>query len=436
MKKEYSKWISINEIFDINSVGIVSSRDKLTIRFSENEIKEIVNDFVKLPIEEARKKYNLVKDVRDWSVQMAQNDLKKSGLKDKNFKQIHYRPFDIRYTYYTGNSRGFQSMPRRTVMDNFINNNYALITSRIVKGNSFSHSFVSKKITNGALLATNTSSSSYVYPLYRYVEKGLYFNKEEAKRTLKEIENEFLELQKEYRNLLKEKQKNSLKLDELAQEEYNSLIEEKEILLEIKREQYEKAPKNAIDIQYEKLENINLKFRQFIDNKYNKKFSPEQILAYIYGILHSPTYREKYSDFLKIDFPRIPFCDSSEDFEKIAEVGQKLITVHLMEEIPDSDIAETYDGEVGKNTVERVKFQKVKNVGRVYINKTNYFEHIPKDIFEFYIGGYKVIEKYLKERKGKDLQIEEIQQVKNIAKILAFTMEKMEKLDELTKKTI
>ena len=84
-----------------------------------------------------------------------------------------------------------------------------------------------------------------------------------------------------------------------------------------------------------------------------------------------------------------------------------------------------------KDTVEKVEFREVDNVGRIYINKTNYFEDIPEEIFEFYIGGYKVIDKYLKERKGKDLQIEEIQQVKNIAKIVAFTIEKMKIIDNL-----
>ena len=277
---------------------------------------------------------------------------------------------------------------------------------------------------------------NYVYPLYRYIEKGLLSNSEHAKRKFKEIEKEFLQLQREYRKLLDAKRKKYNKLEELAQEEYNALIEEKEAILENKRTELQKAKAEIIESKYDKIENISRNFRDFIDDKYNKKYSPEQILAYIYGIMYSPLYREKYKDFLKIDYPKIPFCESTEDFEKIAELGQKLIDAHVMKTIPDYDIAETYDGEVGRDKVEKVTFQEVENGGRVYINKTNYFEPIPEEIFEFHIGGYKVIDKYLKERKGRNLQIEEIHQVKNIAKILAFTVEKMEELNNITSKIV
>jgi len=181
-----------------------------------------------------------------------------------------------------------------------------------------------------------------------------------------------------------------------------------------------------------KLVNFQDSFKQFLTEKYKNKFNPEQILSYIYGVLHSPTYREKYVDFLKIDFPKIPFCDNSEDFEKISDLGAELIKAHLMEEIPENEIAENYDGEVGKDKVEKVEFQEVENVGRIYINKTNYFEPIPEEIFEFQIGGYKVIDKFLKDRKGRDLQIEEIEQVKNIAKTLYFTIQQMNKLNKIT----
>lgn len=432
LKKQYNHWISVNEIFDVNSIGIVTARDSLTIQFTENEMKETVNEFVKLPVEEARQKFELGNDARDWSVQMAQEDLKKSGLKPENFKKIHYRPFDIRYTYYTGNSRGFHCMPRRTIMNHFRENNYALVTSRIVKDNSFAHVFVSNLLTNGALLATNTASSSNVYPLYRFVEKGLLLsNSEKTERKFSDIEKEFLLLQKEFKELLTDKEKNKNRLYDLAQEEYNALIEEKETLYEVRKKEYNQAKSEMIQSQYDKIENISHSFRKFIDNKYQKLYSPEQILSYLYAVLHSPTYREKYIDFLKIDFPRVPFCDNSEDFEKIATLGAELIKAHLMEEIPEYDIAETYDGEVGKNKIEKVEFQEVENIGRIYINKTNYFEAIPKEIFEFQIGGYRPIDKYLKERKGRDLQIQEIGQVKNIAKIIAFTIDKMEEIDNI-----
>ncbi len=350
LKKEYRTWTAINEIFGINSIGIVTARDKLTIQFTEDEIKNTVNDFVNLPTEEARQKYNLGNDVRDWSVQMAQNDLKNSELKLENFKKIHYRPFDIRHTYYTGNSRGFQCMPRRKVMNNFRKENIALISVRQLSSTFWQHCFVAKTIIESSLVSNKTKEIGYVYPLYHFIDKGLYSNPNKAKIRLNQIEKEFLFVKKEFKNLLEDKSKNFENYLELAEEEYNALLEEKEVIYEIKKAEYEKAKLNYIPpSKYEKVENINPNFRSFIDNKYKKKYEAEQISAYIYGVLHSPTYREKYMDFLKIDFPRIPFLNNTEDFEKISELGQELITAHLMEEIPEYDIAETYDGEVGKD---------------------------------------------------------------------------------------
>ena len=183
-----------------------------------------------------------------------------------------------------------------------------------------------------------------------------------------------------------------------------------------------------------KLVNFQEAFKKMLAQKYADRFSPEQILGYIYAVLHSPTYRKKYVDFLKIDFPKIPFCDNISYFETISTLGTQLIAAHLMEEIPEFDIATNYDGKVGQDMVEKISFRAAKNVGRLYINKTNYFEPVPKAIFEFYIGGYKVLHKYLKERKGRDLEIEEIQQIKDIANIIAFTIEKMKEIDCLVQK--
>ncbi|MBT3206970.1 MAG: N-6 DNA methylase, partial [Bacteroidetes bacterium] len=357
----YEKFFSVKEIFVKNSLGIVTGRDKLTIKNSFDEIHNTISEFIKRKPEDAREKLEIGKDVRDWQVILAQKDIKKGGFSIENIRQISYRLFDKRFTYFTGRSRGFQSMPRGEVMKNMLSENIALNVPRQIFRGSFKHVFISKNLTDANLLQSANGQTHF--PLYVY----------------------------------------DFTIDEKT-------LQQKKI----------------------KLVNFQNDFKKLIEEKYGDKFSPEQILAYIYGILHSPTYRKKYSDFLKIDFPRIPFCDSSEDFEKIVEIGQELINAHLMEEIPDYDIAETYDGEVGKDTVEKIEFRAVENVGRIYINKTNYFEPIPEEIFEFYIGGYKVIDKYLKERKGKDLQIEEIQQVKDIVKILAFTIEKMEEIDNVT----
>jgi hypothetical protein len=99
---EYNQGWKITDIMPVNSVGIVTARDSLTIKWSKQEVKETVKDFVSLPVEAAREKYDLGKDARDWQVALAQNDLKKNGIEDNNIVPILYRPFDTRYTYYTG----------------------------------------------------------------------------------------------------------------------------------------------------------------------------------------------------------------------------------------------------------------------------------------------------------------------------------------------
>ncbi|MFM6621470.1 MAG: type ISP restriction/modification enzyme, partial [Dolichospermum sp.] len=143
--EEYNQGWKITDIMPVNSVGIVTARDSLTIQNTPENVEKIVNDFGFLPPETAREKYDLGKDTRDWQVNLAQDDIKKSRVKEKVkgkvtknliinhelIKPILYRPFDIRYTYYTGKSRGFICMPRNDVMKNMIlGDNIGLITVR------------------------------------------------------------------------------------------------------------------------------------------------------------------------------------------------------------------------------------------------------------------------------------------------------------------
>lgn len=117
---EYSQGWKITEVMPVNSVGIVTARDALTIHWTAAEVWKTVNNFVVLEAEQARQRYDLGKDARDWKVAMAQDDLKASGLSEQNLAPILYRPFDIRHTYYTGNSRGFHCMPRKEVMSQML----------------------------------------------------------------------------------------------------------------------------------------------------------------------------------------------------------------------------------------------------------------------------------------------------------------------------
>jgi len=120
LQKEYEKFWKITDIFPVNSVGIVTARDNLTIQRTPEDVWRVVLDFANMDPEIARRKYNLRKDARDWKVKWAQKDLVDSGLDKNKIVPILYRPFDVRYTYYTGKSRGFHCMPRPEVMKHML----------------------------------------------------------------------------------------------------------------------------------------------------------------------------------------------------------------------------------------------------------------------------------------------------------------------------
>ena len=175
--------------------------------------------------------------------------------------------------------------------------------------------------------------------------------------------------------------------------------------------------------------NFTDEFRRFISSKYTFEPKPEEILGYIYAILHSPTYRERYLEFLRIDFPRLPFVDNENLFKEIAGLGQKLIQHHLQKGQYSENIARF--PVKGDDVVEKPRYHESKR--RVYINDEQYFENVPPEIWHFQIGGYQVLDHWLKERKGRKLTYGEIQDFLRTVNILGFTIEQMERIDAVTK---
>ena len=174
--------------------------------------------------------------------------------------------------------------------------------------------------------------------------------------------------------------------------------------------------------QEERRPNFNQEIVAKIEQIIGKKIKPEKLFDYIYAVLHSPKYRKDYEEFLKIDFPKIPYPVDNAEFERFAKYGQRLRELHLLEKIPK--MKTTFPIADG-NVVENVRFVD----GKVYINKTQYFGNIPASVWEFYIGGYQPLQKYLKDRKGRTLTFEEIQHYQNIAAVLSETETIMEELD-------
>ncbi len=141
-------------------------------------------------------------------------------------------------------------------------------------------------------------------------------------------------------------------------------------------------------------------FQNFISTKYSFQPTPVEILGYIYTVFYSPTYREKYLEFLKINFPRVPFIDNETTFKKLSSLGMELIEHHLMKKpCPEKQVTFPVDG---TDTVDKVKFEK----GKVFINNIQYFDKVPSKVWEFYIGGHQVLDKWLKSRKDCVLSYE------------------------------
>ncbi len=385
-KSSYDKGFKINELFPLNSVGIVTGRDKFSIDNSKKILKQRLNDFVNLDTEEARIKYNLGADSRDWKVQLAQQDLKDTKLIEDNFRQIHYRPFDFRWTYYTGRTKGFHCMPRKKIMQHFIERdryktmqhflkgeNVGLVTVRRIKTGNNIGFFITSTIGDDAL---SGMSSSVICPLY------LYPNGIEIPTGEKRLAN-----------------LNSKIVSKIAKK-------------------------------------IHLTFTNEKKNIQNT-FAPIDILDYVYAVLHKPSYREKYKAFLKIDFPKIPYPKNEKLFWQLVDFGQKLRQLHLLESIKIDTRFASYP-QAGDHTIttsitkkDWQIFDKKKELSRIWLNEKQYFDKIPVTAWNFYIGGYQPAQKWLKDRKGQCLSYDDIEHYQKIITVLYQTDKLMKTLDKI-----
>ena len=158
-------------------------------------------------------------------------------------------------------------------------------------------------------------------------------------------------------------------------------------------------------------------------------FSPFDLLDYIYGILHSPSYRERFNEFLKVDFPRIPYPTNASEFQRIAKIGGELRKVHLMEiKLP---ILTKFNVN-GSDTVEIIKVTEgnSEDVIKIWINDKQYFDDVPRIAWEFYIGGYQPAQKWLKDRKGMKLEAKDYLHYAHIISALYRTQELMNEIDK------
>ena len=364
---KYGDFWGVTDIFSHYNSGIQTYRDKFTIHYNEEELKNVLKDCKKLTESELRKKYNLPEDGRDWTIEKAVKSIKETP--DSNIQPIQYRPFDKRFTLLNTKSKGFVAYPRWETMQHMLAGpNCGLMVSRIVYTDDYwSDAQITNLIPEYGIMASRPGNAAPIFPLYLYPK----------------------------------------------QDDGN-----KAPTLQFTKKQVTK-----------KQENFTQEFRKWVDEKYGKHYSPEQILAYIYAVLHSPNFRKKYEKLLKIDFPRIPFIDDETAFEQLAKLGQQLIDVHLLKIIPQEPNCQL-KGECNEK-VEKPIY--VADKQTLHINRTQHFTNVPKEVWEFKIGGYQVLDKYLKERKKADrpLSSAEILHFPKIVKILVYTHKQMQAIDDI-----
>ena len=393
LEEEYQRWPKITDIMPVNSVGVVTARDKLTIHWSSTDVMEVVRDFARLPPELARDRYNLRKDSEDWNVQRAKDDLNGSGLNDDFVTPILYRPFDTRFTYYTGESRGFICRPRSDVMSHMLKGeNLGLIFMRqVALQDDYSHFGVSRAMVDNRAFYSNKGIKSFA-PLYIYASE----------------------------------EKNISALYASAK----------------------KQPNLASEFTQELDRSLDLRFIDDGEGDLYKTFGPEDAFRYIYAVFHSPTYRQRYDQFLRADFPRVPIINDARLFQTLVALGRQLTQLHLMESpllsqtrigfpVQGEDVIESGHPKYVPPGSSLPGHTAPLKEGRVYISKDNnssckrgqYFEGIPQGVWEFRFGGYQPMEKWLKDRKGRELSFDELKHYQRMGIALAETGRLMEEID-------
>ncbi|MDQ1266994.1 MAG: hypothetical protein QG635_2147, partial [Bacteroidota bacterium] len=334
---------------------------------------------VKFDEHEIKQKFELIEST-SFNIYKSRNIINELKDKDRYYQICQYRPFDYRYLFY---HESIIDRPRKEIMLNIQENNFALISGRaghVVGGKNWNLVFVTNIISDLNLFYRG---GSVLFPAYilKNGEENIFFGVKEPAP------------------------------------EYN-------------------AGRTASGLF--KSENFTPEFREFIDGKYNthKPFSPEEIIGYIYAILHCPSYREKYSEALMLDFPAVPFCDSAELFEKLSSLGLDLIQKHLLKSIPSGEDFRILGENKGNGDNIILKPSYNPSSKALFYNKTQYFADIPEEVYEFNIGGYQVLNKYLKDRKGRLLSLDEITNIENVVKVLVYTIEQMKKIDILAEEWI
>mgnify|MGYP000285718149 CR=1 FL=1 len=377
-KEQYDKGFQISELFNLNTSGVKTHRDAFVVDYSKKELENRISNFFddEITNETILNKYTL-KAKPEWL-----NNKRKGYFNQSNIKKINYRPFDVRWIYYSPDlvDRGRERVFNSTISEE----NIGLLTCRQQSSFDFQHAFISKELADMCSVSLQTKETGYYFPLYEYSENN-------GQQTI---------------------ETSSVRKPNLK----------REIVDEISKI-------------------IGLSFTNEKEDK-NNTFAPIDLLDYIYAVLHSPTYREKYKEFLKIDFPRAPYPKDKETFWKLVKLGKEVREIHLLESNKVEDYITSYEmaenaendhniitTKIGKKDWEIIDTEK--QLGRIWINESKYFDNIPVITWEFYIGGYQPAQKWLKDRKERELNYEDILHYQKIIVALTETDRIMKEIDKI-----
>jgi len=177
---------------------------------------------------------------------------------------------------------------------------------------------------------------------------------------------------------------------------------------------------------------LGLKFIPDGQGNLKKTFGPEDVFHYAYAVFHCPTYRSRYAEHLKIDFPRLPLTGGKSLFARLAKLGRELVGLHLLENVPAPQA--TYP-QAGDNVVTRTGKSAYKSPtseapGRTFVNDLQYFDNVPPEVWAFHVGGYQVCEKWLKDRKGRTLSYDDIEHYRKMTEAVRQTLRLMDEIDQ------
>jgi predicted helicase len=375
LSSEYEQGWKVIDIILVNAAGIKTHRDHFAIDFDEQSITQKFREMreTNLSNEDYTNKYN-IHDNQDWRLDKVRQLIRlDEQWKDKIISCL-YRPFDWRYCYY---SDLIMDRPRRELLDHvFRKDNLCLGLGR--QGIAVNDPIWSLVSVANQPIDTNIfrRGGVNIFPLYLYpTNTPTLFDS-----TLTNAPGE-------------------------------------------------RKPNLSPEFITQFSQKLDLEFISDGKGDKNKTFGPEDIFNYIYAIFHAPIYRQRYAEFLKIDFPRVPLTANAALFWELVIKGDKLVKYHLMKEtgteistypIPGSDI------------VEQVKYRE--NHQQIWINAQQYFDQVPQQIWNFYIGGYQVCQKWLKDRKGRQLNFDDISHYQNIISIISETIKIMEHIDQIIDK--